>query len=61
MSWMIEIWMKNHLVSDNICDIVNLEYAIFIFVNKEWQIMVGLHLVLVILHKWFTISIEQDE
>ena len=35
MSWMIEIWMKNHLVSDNICDIVNLEYAIFIFVNKE--------------------------
>ena len=24
LSWMIEIWMKNHLVSDNICNTVKL-------------------------------------
>ena len=23
LSWMIEIWMKNHLVSDNICNTIN--------------------------------------
>ena len=23
LSWMIEIWMKNHLVSNNNCNIVN--------------------------------------
>jgi hypothetical protein len=25
LSWIIKIWMKNHLVSDGNCDIVNLE------------------------------------
>ena len=25
LSWMIESWRKNHLVSDGICNIVNLE------------------------------------
>ena len=25
LSWMIEIWMKNHLVSDRNCNIVNLQ------------------------------------
>ena len=28
--------------------------------HKEWQIMLGLHLVLVKLHGQFTTSIEQD-
>ena len=27
---------------------------------KEWRIIFGSHLVLVTLHKWFVISIEQD-
>ena len=44
---MIEIWMKNHLVSDNTCNIIK-----FIMPNyvKEWQLMLGLHLVLVTPH-----------
>ena len=25
LSWMIEIWMKNHLVNDSVCNIVNLQ------------------------------------
>jgi len=29
--------------------------------DKEWQIILGLHLVLVALHESFTISIEQDK
>ena len=24
LSWMLEVWMKNHLVGDNYCNIVNL-------------------------------------
>ena len=31
-----------------------------VFLNKEWQMMVGLHLASVTLHMRFTISIEQD-
>jgi hypothetical protein len=26
LSWMIEFWMKTHLISDNDCNIVNLSY-----------------------------------
>ena len=29
--------------------------------TKEWQTMLRLHLVLVTLHMWLTISIEQDK
>ena len=31
------------------------------FPYKEWEIMLGLHLVLVALHGQFTISIEEDK
>jgi len=31
------------------------------FFYKEWQIMLGKHLVLMTLHDQFTISIEQDK
>ena len=48
---MIEIGVKDHLLSDSSSNFVNL--------YKEQQIMLGLHLVLVTLHGWFT-SIEQD-
>ena len=27
---------------------------------KEWQVVLALHFMLVTLHMWFTISIEQD-
>jgi hypothetical protein len=47
--------MKDHLVSDCNFNIIS------IFIYKEWQIMLGLHLVLVTLHTQFTISIEQDK
>ena len=36
---MIEIWMKNHLVSDSKCKIVNPYIPQKIY--KEWQIMLG--------------------
>ena len=39
-----------HLISDY-----------FIKFSKDWSMMLGLHLVLVTLHKRFTISIEQDK
>ena len=54
---MVEIWMKFHLVSDVYCNIVDLYCPIFIY--KEWQITLGLHLVLVTQHMQITISIEQ--
>ena len=57
---MMENWMKNHLLSDNNYNIV-IPYCPIFFFNKKWQIMLGLHLVLVTLHGWFTINIEQDE
>ena len=39
MSWMIEIWMKKHLVCDNNCNTVILYSPKNIY--KEWQIMLG--------------------
>jgi hypothetical protein len=52
---MIEIGMKNHR-SLQYCKIIrsNISY-------KEWQMMLGLRVVLMTLHGWFTISIEQDK
>ena len=35
--WLIEIWIKNHLVSDNICKFAN-EWCSY-FAYKEWYIM----------------------
>ena len=58
LSWMDEIWMKNHLASDNTSQHCN-----FIISPKELQGMtndVGLHLELMMLHRGFTIDIEQD-
>ena len=43
-SCMIEIWMKNHLVSDSTCNIIKSIMPNYV---KEWQLMLGLHLVLV--------------
>jgi hypothetical protein len=54
-----EIWMKYHLVSDNNCNIVNLQCPIFLFFSdKDKHIMSGFHFVLVTLHGRFTITIE---
>ena len=44
---MIEIWIKNHLVSDNSCNIVI--YNNQIIYKAEWQIILGLQVVLVTL------------
>ena len=57
---MIGSWMKNHLVSDNKCNIVSLVMSLK-KKNKEWQIMLGLHSLLVTRHGRFTISIKQDK
>ena len=40
LSWMIEIWMTNHLVRDNNYNIVNPK-EMTIVNYKEWQIMLG--------------------
>ena len=59
LSWMIEIWMKSHLVGDS-----KLQHCKSITPPnnyKEWQTMLGEHLISVgdtILQ--FTISVEQD-
>ena len=50
--WTIENWMKNHLVSDSSCNIV--KSIVLNSFYKEWQIMLGSHLVLVTLHEWVT-------
>ena len=55
-SWMIEIWMKNHLVSDSNCNTVN------IFSLKKLQGMtynIGLTLSVSDTVPQFTISTEQ--
>ena len=49
MSWMVEFWMKNHLVSNSNCNTVNLRSPKKFY--KEWQIMLGWHLVLVTLYR----------
>ena len=56
---MIEIWMNNHLVSDNFYNIKS-KVIMREDIYKGRQRMLGLHLVLVTLHGQFTISIEQD-
>ena len=39
LSWMIEIWMKNHLVSDNTCNTKNILSPQKIY--NGWQILLG--------------------
>ena len=58
MSWMIGIWMKNHLWNDSDCNIINLQSA-----HKSLQGMInnaGLTFSVGDTTPWFTISIEQD-
>ena len=55
---MIEIWVKNHLVSDIKCNNVN-QYAQFVF-YKEWQIIFRLTFSVGDTTPGVTISIEQD-
>ena len=58
MSWIIETWMKNHLVIDSNYNVINLWCPFFI--NNKSQIMLGLHFVLVNPYRWFTVGIEQN-
>ena len=57
LSWMIECWMKNHLVSDSNYNIVNLQFP-----QKITRIAnnVGLTYSVGDTILWLTISIEQD-
>ena len=57
LSWMIEIWMKNHFVSDNNCDILNLLSPKKFTRNDKH---VGLTFSVGDTTLQFTISIEQD-
>ena len=50
LSWLIEIWMKIHLVSDSNYRIVNL-YSPNLFFFEDWQTMLGQHLVLVTVYR----------
>ena len=52
---MIEIWMEIHLVSDNNCNIVNLQCIFTQGVTNNVKLLV----VLMTLHGCFTIGIEQ--
>lgn len=51
----------DHLVGDSNYNIVYGICNARFFFNKEWQIMLGLHLILVTLYGWITISFEQDK
>jgi hypothetical protein len=57
LSWMIEMQMKNHLVSDSNCNVVNLQSP------KRLQGMTN-HIAFTFsvcdTTQWFTIRIEQD-
>jgi hypothetical protein len=57
LSWMIENWMKNHLVSDNNCSIAHLnslKKLCGMINNFGLTFSVGDTLL------WFTLSIEKD-
>ena len=58
MSWMIEIRMKHHLVSDSNCNIGNLYSPQKVTRNDN---NVGLTFSVGDTIPWFTISIEQDK
>ena len=50
---------KNHLVTGNLCNIVNVQ-CLFFYFDKEQRLMLGVHLILVTIHMQFTINVEQD-
>ena len=58
LSWVVEIWMKNHLVSDSNCNTVKCIIPQTLY--KEWQIMLGLTFSAGDTTPRSTISIEQD-
>jgi hypothetical protein len=49
----------NHLISDNICNIIN-HYCQILLQGMILKIL-GLHLVLMTLHMQFTVAIAQDK
>jgi hypothetical protein len=55
---MVQIWMKNYLVSDNNCNIVDLYNILKILQGMTNN--VGLTFSVGDTIQWFTISIEQD-
>jgi hypothetical protein len=60
LPWMLDIiWMKIYLVGDSNCNVINPYFPQKNY--KEWQIMLGLYLVLLTLHMCFTIRIEQNK
>ena len=64
LSWMIEMWMKNHLVSDSNCNTVNLYPPNFIYLFIYLKIMttnVGLACSVGDTTLRFTLSIEQEK
>jgi hypothetical protein len=56
LSWIIEIWMKNHLVNDNNCNTVNLESSKKLRVTNNVALTFSVSDTVL----QFTISIEQD-
>jgi len=57
LSWMIEIWMKNHSVSDSNCNTINLNP---LKILQEMTNNVGLAFSVGDTTPRFTISIEED-
>jgi hypothetical protein len=57
LSWMIEIWMENHLVSDSNCNAVNLQSPINL---PRMTVNVGLPFSVGDTIPRFTISMDQD-
>lgn len=49
-SWMVEVWMRSHLVGDGECNLCEFVMLVFCFLNKEWQLVRGVRLVFMTLH-----------
>ena len=60
MSWMIKIWMENHFVSYSHYNFVKI-YIAQILLQVMTDVILGLHLVLVTIHRRASICIEQDK
>ena len=58
---MIEIWMKNHIVSDDFFNIVKSKVPDFWFTMNDNFFLLGLQLVTVTLRRRFRSSIDRDK